>query len=656
MKILDDNGLKRMFYQPSLLLFLLIPFFFISCCDKKTPSETLKKQVTEMDLMDKYGSKDLNEEQVDSIINSIKWTTNSEAVILGDKDAKKGGILNFGSFGYPVTLRTYGQNCTYLLNSILESLVYETLLKLDPVTLKYLPSLADKWCISADKETYFYHIDTSAKWQDGEPVSSFDIVATWDLIVDDGLKEPVSQSMYLKFKRPVALSKKIVMIKPKEPSWRAFFSMSTEEFFVLPEHIIGRIQPSEYMSEYNNKMMIGSGPYSFEKARPNEFIILKRDTTWWGREKALNKNLFNLDKIRFSFYSEETVMSEKFKKGDVDVIQIERPLLKKWKDEYTADNMNEIKYNHIIRQRVYINMPDVNGFYFNLREEPFDDIRVRKAIFHLFNREVMLDKFYYNEFRYMDSYFAGLPYENKNNPKIRYNQEQAIKILEEAGYSQKNLNDDGYIVKDGKVFGITLNVYRTDDTRVETLLQEEFKKVGIKLNLKRVTWASTLKDIDEFNFKMIGLRFTIEIFPNPELLYHSEFANKKGSFNIWGLKDREVDGLLNLYYYEYDMQKRINVLRKLDSIITRKYMTALLWYEDNMKILYWNKFGMPKFGLSQTDYNGLINYKPYWPVIAFWWRDKELESKLEKVKGTEKILPAKPYELKAWKQLKERYK
>jgi len=637
-------------------LLFLFSLSFLSYCDKKTSSVGSKTTITEAELMKKYGLEDLTNAEIDSIVESIKWTTNTAGIILGDIEAKKGGTLNFGSFGYPVTLRTCGQNFTYLLNSILRSLIYETLLKLDPVTLEYLPSLADKWCITPDKKTYFYHIDTTAKWRDGKPVTSFDVVATWDLIVHDDLKEPVWQSMFLKFKRPVALREDIVMIQPKEPSWRAFFNISTEELFILPEHIIGRIKPSDYMNDYNNKMVVGSGPYYFEKASPNEFIILKRDTSWWAANKTLNKNLFNFDCVRFLFYTEETVMGEKFKKGDVDVIKIERPLLKQWKEDYISENMNEIKYNHIIKQRVYINMPDVNGFYFNLREEPFNDIRVRKALFLLFNRKIMLEKFYYNEFKFMDSYFAGLPYENKNDPKIRYNQEEAIKLLEEAGYSQRNLNDEGYIVKDGKVFEITLNIYRTDDTRIETFLQEDLKKVGIKLNLKRVTWATTLKDLDERDFKIIALRFTTEIFPNSELLYHSKFADQEASFNIWGLKDKKVDELLDSYYQEYDLKKRTKILHHLDSILVRKYMTVLLWYEDNMKILYWNKFGMPEFGLSQTDYSGLINYEPYWPVIAFWWTDKGLEANLHKAKGTETTLPGSPYELKTWEKLRESYK
>jgi microcin C transport system substrate-binding protein len=633
----------------------IFTLFFISSCDKKSSPQSRKTVVTEEDLMEKYGSKDFTKSEVDSIINSIKWTTNEKPTILGDSNATKGGTLNIGCFGYPATLRSYGQSAPYILNSTLRSLAYETLLKIDPVTLEYIPCLADKWCISEDRKTYFYRINSDAYWQDGKEVTAFDVVATWDLITHDDLKEPVWQGMFLKFKRPVALSKDIVMIQPEEPSWRAFFNISIEELFIMPEHIIGRIFPSEYMRKYNNEMMIGSGPYVFEKATPNEFIELKRNPSWWASEQPLNKNLFNFDKIRFLFYPEETVMGEKFKKGDIDIILVERPLLKKWEEEYTPDKMPEIKYNHIIKQRVYINMPYVNGFYFNIREEPFHDIRVRKALFLLFNRKLMLEKFYYNEFRYMDSYFAGLPYENKNNPKIRYNQEEAIKLLEEAGFSQKNLNDDGYIVRDGKVFEITLNIYRIDDNRLETLLQEDFKKVGIKLNLKRVTWATNTKDLDDLNFKMIGLRFTIEIFPNSELAYHSKYADKKGSFNIWGLKDKKIDKLLDSYYQEYDLQKRTKMLQQLDSILVRKYITALLWYEDNMKILYWNKFGMPQFGLSQTDYNGLVNYEPYWPAITFWWLDKEIEEKLQEAKGKEFMLPGRPAELKAWQETKNRY-
>lgn len=632
----------------------LLYLFFIPCCEEKESGNMLPSSfASRKELMEKYGPKDTKKLKIDSIINSIEWTTNDSPTILGSGKAKKGGILNLGCFGYPATLRSYGQNSTYLLNLTLTSLIYETLLKIDPVTLRYLPSLADKWYISEDKRTYFYHIDTTAKWQDGKPVTAFDVVATWDLVVDDDLKEPVSQGMFLKFKRPVALSENIVMIQPKEPSWRAFFSISTENLFVLPEHIIGRTKPSDYIRKYNNRMLMGSGPYTFEKASPNEFIILKRDSSWWASNKPLNKNLFNFEKVRFIFYPEETVMEEKFKKGDIDAIQIERPLIKKWAEDYTPEKMTAVKNNHIIKQRVYINLPYINGFFLNMRTEPFNDKRVREAVISLFNRKLMLKKFYYNEYKYMDSYFAGLPYENPNNPKVRYNQERAIKLLEEAGYSQKNLNKNGYIVKDGKVFEVTLNVYRTDDTRIETLLQEEFKKAGIKLNLKRVTWATTLKDIDNFDFKIISLRFTIEIFPNPELLYHSKFADRKGSFNLWGLKDREVDKLLDSYYQEYALQKRIKILQKLDSILTRKYMTALLWYEDNMKILYWNKFGMPDFGFSQTDYNGLINYEPFWPIIAFWWTDKELRHRLQEAREKETSLPEKSSELRHWKELKE---
>ena len=52
----------------------------------------------------------------------------------GDSNAKKGGTLRDKGTRYPATLRTFGKESNYLENSIIEELVYEPLLELDPLT------------------------------------------------------------------------------------------------------------------------------------------------------------------------------------------------------------------------------------------------------------------------------------------------------------------------------------------------------------------------------------------------------------------------------------------------------------------------------------------------------------------------------------------
>ncbi|MEJ2356004.1 MAG: hypothetical protein P8Y62_08935 [candidate division WOR-3 bacterium] len=109
-------------------LFTISIFTTISCCN---PEDSAKNQQTkilgEEELMKKYGPKDLTEAQVDSIIESIEWTTNKSPSILGSKEAQKGGTLTLGSYGYPFTLRFEGENSNTALNIILASLTNETL-------------------------------------------------------------------------------------------------------------------------------------------------------------------------------------------------------------------------------------------------------------------------------------------------------------------------------------------------------------------------------------------------------------------------------------------------------------------------------------------------------------------------------------------------
>jgi microcin C transport system substrate-binding protein len=638
-------------------LFLLISLTFIFCCNQKASPEISKIQVTEAELTEKYGPKDLTEAEVDSIVKSIKWETNEHPNILGSNKAKKGGSVVFGYSSYPPTLRTYGENSTELINQLITRITYESLLKIDPVTYEYIPGLADKWSVSEDKITYFFHINEKAKWQDGVPVTAFDVIATYDLLIDEGIRDPYYNDFYSsKYERPVALAPDIVMVKTKLLQWSSFLYFSTTTY-ILPEHIIARIKPSEYLRKYNNEMMIGSGPYSFEKAIPNQVIVLKRDTSWWAADISPNENLFNFDEVRINCYTDETVLFENFKKGNTDIAPYIYPhTTNKWVEDFSPEKSDAVKNNYIIRQKIYCNKPEGHGgFAFNMREKPFNDIKVRKAVSLLFNREKIIRKLFYDEYKPMNSYYANSIYENKNNPKIRYNPQEAIKLLEEAGYSQKNLNDEGYIVKDGKPLELNLNCYRSDDTRIETLLQEELKKAGIKINLKKVTWATHIKDIDERKFKMIWINYTCDLFPNPENVYHSKYADKQNTNNIYGFKNKRVDEICEEYNSEFDLRKRKILIRELDSILASNYLMALNWYTDDIKILHWNKFGMPDFVISGVSYSGEITFKLVEVITTFWWYDAEVDKALEEAKNKKKKLPNKPYEIRVWEELKKRY-
>ena len=649
--------MKKIF---NLFLVLVLVFVFTGCGEtekatEKTQDETqtmtetqamrdpradvIVKNGTDEELMAKYGPADMTEEEIKQLVSSINWETNENVSNIGSKYAKQGGLLRLGRPSYPPTMRTEGKNSNESQISDMAALVLGTMITTDTITLETAPSLADKWSVSDDKMTYYFHIDPLAKWHDGHAVTAYDYVATFDLVTHDDLEDPMSQLQKLqKFERPVALSKDVLMVKAKEKEWILFLQAGA--MTVLPEHIIGRMTAKEYMKEYETKFMLGCGPYTVEKAATNQEIILKKVDNWWAKDKPYNKYQYNFDRIKYTFYSEQSLLLEKFKKGELDLYLV--GVARRWHQELTADHEEKIKLNHIVRQRVYNKAPQgLAGFFFNIREYPFDDKNTRKALMHLFNREKMMETLFFNEYTYSKSYFPNSPNENPDNEMIEYNPEKAIQLLEEAGWYQDSINSDGYMEDlDGNVFEFDLPA-TGEDTRIETVLQEELKAVGIKMNVKKTTWATLVKDLNERNFRITQLGFTGSLFPYPEMMYHSKYADKPNTNNVWGFKNKRADEIIEKYNSEFDIKERIKMMQELDSIFTSEYMTMLRWYSNNSRLLYWNMFGTPDSVISKYgDYDN--------SAIQYWWIDEQKTKELEKAKADNTKMAPRPAVVKYW--------
>ena len=94
--------------------------------------------------------------------------------------------------------------------------------RVHPATLRYIPSVATHWQISPDKLTYRFRINPNARFSDGTPVTSDDVVASYDFRMDPTLQDPMVQIVFGKINRPVAESKYIVRVQAKELNWRSF--------------------------------------------------------------------------------------------------------------------------------------------------------------------------------------------------------------------------------------------------------------------------------------------------------------------------------------------------------------------------------------------------------------------------------------------------
>ncbi|MEZ4692058.1 MAG: ABC transporter substrate-binding protein [Ignavibacteria bacterium] len=125
-------------------------------------------------------------------------------------------------------------------------------------------------------------------------------------------------------------------------------------------------------------------------------------------------------------------------------------------------------------KRIYNQNPGgLSGMAMNMRKPPFDDIRIRKAFQMLYDVNKFNEKLFYNSYTPLNTQFAGTVYANPNNPKMTFNLDSAILLLEER-MERKMLK--GFRMKDGKVFEVEMVYTQPSQERYLTIFQEDLKE------------------------------------------------------------------------------------------------------------------------------------------------------------------------------------
>ena len=543
------------------------------------------------------------------------WETSTDYDLIGDPRAIKGGQIRPAALSdFPSTLRYYGPNAhawTLELNEV----VYETLLGLHPTTLEFTPALATHWQVSPDRLTYRFRLNPNARFSDGTPVTADDVVASWRLATDKGLQDPALTAIFLNFEAPKAESKYIVSVKAKTETWHNLLYFSAS-MFIYPAHVLKGVDGAAYIRDYNYKMLPGTGPYIVREQDINKgnSIKITRRQDYWAEKDRRNIGLNNFDEILYSVVRDRNLEFERFKRGDQDVYAVNRAQM--WVQELDYPN---IKRGLNQKRKIFNNDPQgIQGVAINTRREPFTDVRVRKALRHLFNRELMIEKLAFGEYVPMDSIYANSVYENKNNEKIAFDPQRGLQLLAEAGWKDRDSN--GRLVKNGRPLNLSIVYSDQSSERFFTVFQEDLRKVGIALNLRLVTWETLVKLLDDRAFDMAMIAYTGLPFPNPYNSFHSSLADQKNTNNITGFKNKRADEIMEVYNKEFDLQKRISLLREFDGIYTNEHHWILEWSAPFERVVFWNKFGHPPGLISRIG--------SHYDIPSMWWIDPEKSRQL----------------------------
>ena len=522
------------------------------------------------------------------------WETCLEFPTTARIDAPKGGTLRTVMYDWPATLRVAGENNNSTFNSMVETLCLDYLVGFDSVSMQFVPSLATHWKISADKQTYSFRINPEAKWNDGTPVTADDVVATWKLRTDPKCRFPSDVMTFNKFDCPVALSKYVVEVHCKDENWRNFIYFGAG-MGIMPAADIS-IPGDVYLDRFQNRYHLMSGPYTvlLEDVKMGDSVALTRRTDWWGAKNPANAGSANIDKIIFQVVKDPNLAYEKVKNGEIDFWVPPRALW--WATE--IPHLDLVKRGILVMKKIYNDCPiGINGLAINMLRPPLDDIRVRKALQLLFNNDLMIEKLCYNEYVPLSSFHQGGLYANPANEPTRYDPREAVRLLKEAGWTETNR--ELYRVKNGREMKLEVLYVYDSSEKFLTPFQEDCRKAGIRIELKRLTESAHFKAVHNKEFDLADQGWTGLFFPNPETSFNSALADQKDNNNIMGFKDKRVDELCLEYDHCYDAARRVEIIREIDGLVYAEQPYVLMWFNPSQRFLIKNKFGMPPWGAGR---------------------------------------------------------
>lgn len=537
-------------------------------------------------------------------------------------DAETGGTLTVFAGQAPQSFNYYLDNNVF--SAELFGSMYESLLNMDPVTLQYVPGLAEKWIISADKQTFTFVLNPAARWSDGKPVTSEDVAWTFNTILSPENMTGVHKVSLEAFEPPQIIDEHTIIFRAANVHWRNLGAVGG--FEILPRHVYA----DKDFNTLNTDFPVVSGPYRISRVEEGVRVEISRRDDYWARKKAANRYLGNFSEISFRFYAERENAFEAFRRGLVDIFPVYTARL--WVKATSGERFDK---NWIVKQNVFNHQPQgFQGFAMNMRRKPFDDRRVRLALAHLLDREKMNRTLMFDQYIMQRSYFEDLYDTQHPNPNmlIPFDKSAARKLLAAAGW--KTDPQTGILKKNGEPFVLRFLTRDPSSDKFLAIYANDLKDVGIELKIDRKDWAAWSRDMDNFHYDMTWAAWGAAIFKDPEGMWASSEAERQSGNNITGFKSAEVDRLIEEQKTIFDVNQRHAICREIDRLIVEQCPYILLWNSPSSRLLYWNKFGTPPTVLGKYGRENSANW--------LWWYDYDAAAALEDAMNGNAYLPPRP--------------
>ena len=411
-----------------------------------------------------------------------------------------------------------------------------------------------------------FNLRPGVRFHDGHLFDANDVKFTFEAIMD-----PKNLSPRIADYEPV---KQVDVVDPLTVRivYKRLYSpaLGTWGMGVLPEHLLNdeamkkealRLgkDPEEFSMRQSSfgRHPIGCGPFVFREWKSDQYIFLERFEDYWDGPP-------NYERYTCRIVPDLLTQEMEFYAGTVDSYSVQPHQVQRLGQDPKYQSFSGLSFGY-----TYIG--------YNMRREPFNDSRVRRALGMAIDVKKILDYVLYGQGeRITGPFVKQTAHYNQRIEPLPYDPEGALRFLEHAGWTR---NQDGWLEKNGKKLQFTLITNHGNDLRkaVLAIAQDAWKKIGIYVRTDVLEWSVFIQErVDKTDFDAIVLGWRMGIEPDLYQIWHSSQTNPH-QLNFVGFKDQKADDLIIKTRQEYDYDKQVEYCHQLHEIIAREQPYTFLY-------------------------------------------------------------------------------
>ena len=532
--------------------------------------------------------------------SGLEWHTGMEEPEIGDPRAVKGGQVRLWiNTPFPGTLRAFGPGSENFFNYSAIDNVWIPLVGLHPETFRPIPGLADRWAVSADGRTVFYHLDPEAAYSDGRPVRAEDFLLNICLRTSDAARDPFWTALFRStFDRITVYGDSVIALTVPSPRPLLPY-MACVDFH--PAH------PGFYhdfnalfLERYQWKAAPNTGGYMVVpgKIRQGERITLARVKSWWAKDRKYYRYSCNADQVEHVFVNLENKAIEMFRRGDLDMMNIRKPEI--WEGKLELPEVHRGYIDKYSLEAGYACPP--YGLYLNCSDGMLRNTDIRKGLAHAVNMGMVIDSLFRGNMRRLGSYMEGYGDLTLPLKAPEYSKKKAMEYFARAGF--REMGEDG-ILKNARGERLCLELTFADSSHVMTnvcsIIRQEALKCGVDLKLDPLTYSVCSRKVFEKRYQAALWAWPLDTpFPRLYETFASELAydgrgNSVGNTNnIFAVADAELDAALDVEREAPDYPALKEALHRAQKRIHDLCIWIPGWREPYTHIACWRWIRWPE--------------------------------------------------------------